>query len=122
MVPRPRVGHEEHTAAVPDQTGIELAVLIALSLVEQADALERLSAATEKRDRIDPARLPNADTEVGVADPEGLRQRDRDGAPDGRLAGGRRGPHAHHGVRARWLEGRPALADVSASGQRVGVP
>src|SRR5260370_28093197 len=112
MVPRPRVGHEEHTAAVPDQTGIELAVLIALSLVEQADALERLSAATEKRDRIDPARLPDADAEVGVADPEGLRQRDGDRPPDGRLTGGCGDQHAADVVRARWLEGGHQIADV----------
>src|SRR6185295_16219296 len=94
VVPGHHVGHEQDPPAVSDEAGVEFAVLIALPLVEQSDTLERLSATTEKRNRIDPALLPDPDAEVGVADPERLRQRDRDRPPDGRLASGRRDQHA----------------------------
>src|SRR5438067_922342 len=107
------VGREQDAPPTLDQPGIELAVLIPRQLlIEQADPLERLAATAEERDRIDPARLPRTDAEVGVADAEGVRHRDRDRPSDGRLVPGHRDQHAPDAVCAGSLEGGDEFADV----------
>src|SRR5206468_12585001 len=66
-----------------EQARVQLVVLIPDELlVEQPDAVEDRAAIAPERHRVNQASLRGADAEVGVPDPERMRQADGQGARD----------------------------------------
>ena len=108
------VGHQQHASAAADEAEVELVVLIAHQLlVEQPGALERFPPEAAERHRVHPARLGRAHAEIRVADPETMRQADRDGARHRRVGAGKGFQHTAHVV-------RPALEQRLHENREIG--